>query len=149
MSQAQYTIEDLERLSREIRDMREKVAELKKPYTDMQDELDAKEALAIGILKELGKKSYQGEAGTITRVESYRVNLPNSPEDKAAFRAFLEERGDFDRLLTYNSNTVNSYYMQEWENAKQSDDPTDALNFKIPGIQEPKIRETIQFRKGK
>lgn len=142
----EYTVADLETLAREIRDRRKDVAEKKAVYTDAYHELEEKEATAIRILGELKKSSYKSEFGTIVRVEKKRVSLPETPEDKEAFIAYLKERGEFERMITFNSNTLNSFYKQEEEVAKESGDPMDALNFSIPGIKEPTIREEIQFR---
>ena len=75
------------------------------------------------------------------------MNLPATPEDKENFFSYLKEKGLFESLITVNSNTLNSFYMREWETVKEHGDPEEAMNFKIPGIQEPKLHEVISFRK--
>ncbi len=147
MEKTEYTVKDLEDLAKQIRDQRDIVAEKKAVYSDEQAKLDEIEARAVRILSELKKTSYKSEFGTIVCVDEERVNLPATPEAKDAFIAYLKERGEFERMITFNSNTLNSFYKQEKEMAKSSGDALDLLNFSIPGIDEPKIRQKLQFRR--
>ena len=139
------TVAEIEALAKQLADKRIECDELKKPLTQANKELEELEQKVVSSLKEIGKDSYKSEFGTITRVEKWRVNLPQG-EDKLKFFDFLKERGMYDSMATINSNTLNSFFMEEWENAKKSD-PETALNFSLPGISEPKVYETLSFRK--
>lgn len=142
-----YTVEDVERAIEAISKKREEVAEKKRIHSVADEELTQMENEAMRMLQSVGKKSYKGEQGTITRVVKWRVNLPKTPEARDAFFAYLKEKGLFENLITVNSQQLNSFYMQEWDQVKEND-PMEALNFRIPGIEEPKEHETISFRKG-
>ncbi len=139
------TVDEIEGLAKALADKRLEVEELKAPLKIANEELEALEQKIVGALKEVGKDSYKSEYGTITRVNKFRVNLPQG-EDKMKFFEFLKTRGLFEGLATVNSNSLNSFFMEEWENAKK-DDPMAALNFSLPGICEPKSYETLSFRK--
>ena len=139
------TIEEIEATAKQMADKRIECEELKKPLTQANKELEEIEQKLVAMLKEVGKDSYRSEFGTATRVTKWRVNLPQG-EDKLKFFEFLKERGVYENMATINSNTLNSFYMEQWENAKK-DDPMAALNFSLPGISEPKAYETLSFRK--
>lgn len=146
MEEKQYTVQDMEALAERVRKKREDVAAKKKIYSEECAALDALEREVLAALKSIGKTSYKSEKGTLIKVQKWRVSLPKTPEAWDAFFEHLKSRGEFDNLVTVNSNELNSYYMEEWDNAKKSPDPMDALNFSIPGIDEPKVHETISFR---
>jgi hypothetical protein len=142
----QVTVSDMEALVKSLADKRLEVETLKKPYSQACEELEAIEQKIVGTLEELGKDNYKSEFGTITRVNQWRFNLPKSPEDKAAYFEFLRQKGIFEQMATVNANTHNSFCKEEWEAAKQRD-PMEALNFRIPGIEEAKLYRTLSFRK--
>ena len=139
------TVAEIESLAKQLADKRNLIEELEKPVTQANKEkaeLEAKIALA---LTEMGKDSYKSEYGTVSKVVKWRVNLPQG-EDKLKFFEFLRERGMFETMATINSNSLNSFYLEQWEIAKK-DDPMAALNFSLPGIGEPKSHDSISFRK--
>lgn len=140
------TIDSLEAMAKSLVDKRQEVEEKRKIYSEANAELDILEGNAVAILKEIGKKSYKSEFGTVTRTEKWRVTLPNTPEKRAEFFQFLKEKDLFDKLISVNSNTLNSLYMEEWASAKERN-PEEAVFFSMPGIDEPKLQETLSFRK--
>lgn len=97
------------------------------------------------LLKEVGERNFTCELGTVTKITDYSVKMP-AGDDKQKFFEFLKERGVFDELATINYQTLNAYYKEQWEIAKQ-EDAASALNFSLPGIGELKAFETIKFRK--
>lgn len=143
---SEVTVQTLEDLAEQIAVLREEIAVDKAALYEKNELLEETEQNFLNHLKELGKTSYKSNVGTISKVEKWRVNLPDSPEAKEELQAYLIERG-LKSMLTVNSNTLNSYYMQEWEIVKESGDPEAAMNFSIPGLKEPKLYETISFRK--
>lgn len=140
------TISDMEALVKSLADKRIEVETLKKPYSQAVAELEELEQKLVGTLKELGKDNYKSEFGTVTRVNQWRFNLPKTPEDRQRYFQFLKDKGVFEGMITVNSNTHNSFCKEEWEAAKQRD-PMEALNFRIPGVEEAKVYETLSFRK--
>lgn len=140
------TVEELEAHCQAIAEMRDEIEKDKATLATKTEALEEMEYKAIGMLKELNKSSYKSNHGMIIRTEKWRVNLPKTPEDKAAFFDYLREKGLFDQMITVNANTLNSYWKQEFENVKENA-PEEALTFAIPGISEPKLHETLSFRR--
>lgn len=140
------TVDEIESLVKQLADKRLEVEELKRPYSLASEELEQIEQQVAASLIEMGKDSYNSEYGTVSRRTEWRYNLPTTPEDKAAFFQFLRERGVFEQMATVNSNTYNSFCKAEQEAAIERD-PEAALNFRIPGVPEPKQRQVLSFRK--
>lgn len=143
--QHKVTVQELDELISEIAEIRELADAKKAELSDLNKKLESLELKAVAYLKELERKSYKTDAGTITIVEKWRVNVPTDPKDKNALFEYLKERGIFDRYATVNSNSLNSFYMEEWENAKQRGE---GMDFNIPGVGAPKLVEIISFRRG-
>jgi len=141
------TVEQVEDLALQIKTKRAEKDAQAEILSKINGEIDDLEQLAVRMLKEIGKTSYKGEHGTLTRTVKWSVTLPKTEEDRAAFFAYLKEKGIFEKLVSVPSPTLNSYYMQEWEASKDPSDPMAALDFKIPGISEPKSYEALSFRK--
>lgn len=140
------TVEEIESLVKQLADKRLEVEDLKRPYSQAQEQLEELEQKAAAALMEMDKESYRSEYGTISRRSEMRYNLPTTPEDRAAFFNFLKERGVFEQLITVNSNTYNSFIKAEREAAIERD-PEAALNFSVPGVPEAKTRQVLSFRK--
>lgn len=140
------TVEQLEAMVKDYADLRSEIELDKVELSAKNETLDELEGKIAATLKELGKQSYKSEAGLISRVERWRVNLPQTPDEKQQLRDYLREKG-LEDMLTVNSNTMNSYYMKEWDEVKAHGDPEEAMNFRIPGIGEPKVHEILSFRK--
>lgn len=141
------TIDQVETLAKQIAEKRLEKEAQAKVLSKVNEELEELEQLAVRTLKEMGKDSYRSEFGTISKVTKWRVNLPNSEENREAFFAYLKEKGLFEKMVSVNSNTLNSFFMQEWEASKDPSDPLAALDFRLPGISEPSSYETMSFRK--
>ena len=140
------TVAEIESLVKELADKRLQVEELKRPYSQAQEELEQIEGKVGGALIEMGKDSYKSEYGTVSRRTEERYNLPATPEDREKFFNFLKEKGVFEQLITVNSNTFNSFIKAEKE-AVEARDPEAALHFSLPGVPEAKTRHVLSFRK--
>lgn len=88
------------------------------------------------------KKSYKTQHGTIVAATKFQVTLPKTPEQLEAFYSYLKSRGHFDNLISVNYQKLNSYYKQEMEAAVEAGN----IDFKVPGIDEPKAFTQIQMR---
>ncbi len=141
------SVEYVEELAKRIRAKRLEKDAQAEVVSKINSELDELEQESVRVLNALGKKSFAAEAGLLTKTVKWQVKQPETEEDKQKFFAFLKERGIYDQLISVNSQKLLSLYLQEWEAAKQSGDPLDALNFRIPGIKEATSYETLSFRK--
>ncbi len=81
--------------------------------------------------------------GTVYLRTRATVTVPKEPDKRSQFFQYLKDKNIFDNLITVNSQTLNSYYKQEFEQAI-SDGNSD---FKIPGIDEPYIIKSVGYRK--
>lgn len=143
----QVTVEQLDALIAEFKRLDDWIEEEEFKVKQVRADKEALGAKIMGILKTLDRKSYKCDAGTFSRVESMRVNIPTEPEDKQALFQWLQEKGIYDQYATVNSNSLNSLYMQEFEAVKAGGDPEAILDFRIPGVGEPKLHERISFRR--
>jgi len=141
------TVEQVEELALKIKTKRTEKEEKAAILSACNKELDDLEQEAVRILKEMGKTSYKSEHGTLTKTVKWSVTLPKTEADRAEFFAYLKEKGLFEGMVSVPSPTLNSFYMQEWEASKDPSDPMAALDFRIPGISEPKSYEALSFRK--
>lgn len=140
------TVQELDQLVAELFEQRQKIEAMEEQVTTENKKLAFMKSKIVDYLKELGREDFKSASGSVSVKAQWRVNLPKSEEDRAAFFAHLKDRGIFDSMITVNSNTLNSYFREEWEAAQESGD---AMNFKMPGIGEPKLFEDLYVRKGK
>jgi hypothetical protein len=139
------TVKEIKDAIFELRAVDLQIDALNEQLKKLNEEKSGLKAKLTLMLKECGEKNFTCELGTVTKVTDYSVNMPQG-EAKQDFFNFLRERGVFESMATVNHQTLNAYYKEQWELAKQGD-PMAALNFSLPGIGEPKSFETIRFRK--
>lgn len=143
----EITVEQLDGLVQEYRAIQECIEEKELELKPMREEKEKIAAKLMGILKTLKKKNYKCEAGTFSIVEKTRVSLPQTDEDKEALFNWLKERGLYHAYATVNSNSINALYNAEFEQVKKTNDPELIMDFKIPGLGEPKVHEIVSFRR--
>lgn len=120
--------------------------EAKKKSNELHAAYEETERKVLETLRQAGKKKYFVEGlGTISIRTKFQVKVPSSLEAKEKFFKYLSAKGKavYFKLLTINSQTLNSYYNAELKAAQE----TGAGNFSIPGIDEPTHRDTIAFTK--
>ncbi len=144
MTDEKVTVADLDALVADIFEQRKKIEESEAATSLLNIELTKMKAKALNYLKSLGRDDFKSPMGTIRASLKWRVNLPASDEDKAKLFEHLRERGLFDRYATVNSQSLNSLFMADWEAAKEEGR---GMEFKMPGIGEPKSFEDLNVRK--
>lgn len=137
------TIEEFDALVAKLKDMRAAYDQAKKVASDINTECERLENKLLFTLEETNRTNYKSPFGTISIMHKWRVNNPQTEEDKAALRDHLESRG-LHNMLSVNSNTLNSLYMQDWEAARERGE---GMEFKMPGIGEAKLNKVLSFRK--
>lgn len=140
------TVKNLDDLVKSIFDADKLIDEAQAVVSDLNKKLAVLKARGVRYLKALEKEDYKSEFGNIKISQKWRVNLPQTPEDKLAFFEYLRTQGLFDKFATVNSMTLNSYYMSEWEAAQKNGK---GISFSIPGIGERKMFEDLGIRKSK
>lgn len=142
---SQITVEEFDKLVLSLFEKRKEYEEKKRISAEAGEEVDRLQGQVVMALKELGRSSYKSDAGTVSITERWRVNLPSNEEDKKAFFNYLKEKGLLWQYATVNSNSLNSLFLTEWEIAKEEGR---GMEFKVPGIGEPKLFESLSMRKG-
>lgn len=140
------TVEEMDNFVRAMFEKRKVIEAKSDELKTLNKEMAQIEAQAVAALKQLDRDKYQSEHGTIFIVEKWRVNVPSTNEEKEAFFTFLRERGKevLYKYATVNSNSLNSFFNEEWEVAKQEGR---GMEYSMPGVQPPKLHESLSMRK--
>lgn len=118
-------------------------SEVEAKLTEINKEIAAMEAKSVEYLNELGQDSFKSPFGTVFKKEVLRVTLPQTPEDKAAFAAWVKEQG-LEHMMSMHSQTLQTLYKSKLDEAIEKGE---GFDFKIPGIAEPKRFEALGVRR--
>jgi hypothetical protein len=140
MSTEQVSVQELDKLMEQLFDAKVEAKRIEAQLSEQNKEIGSLRAKITSALKELGREDYKTPVGTFRLQTKWRVGLPQTAEDKAAFFSWLRDKGIFDQYATVNSNSLNSLYMREWEAAKERGE---GMEFSIPGVPLPKAFETV------
>lgn len=139
------TIQQFNSLVKTMTEKRGEVEQLKAQLSEKNAELEKLQAKAVEYLDGLGQNNFKTPFGTVYKVERSSVALPQTPEDREAFFAWLREKQLFDQTISVHSAKLNALYKAELEAAEARGE---GFDFKIPGIKEPQTFVTLGFRKG-
>ena len=139
--------ESLTELVKRRKDWSEKYDAEKKALSEKKKALDDLDKEIIALMEKAEIKNYKVD-GVAQVIRTVRVswNLPKSPEDRAAYFAFLKERGVFENLITVNSQT-HSKFCKELLEGMAEEDPVAAAGFVIPGVPGKSAMEYLSVRK--
>lgn len=140
------TTAEFEEFCESIKKQRDVVDEISKQKKDEEQKLAQLEDQMIAALAALGRDNYQSKVGTFYLSHRTSVKVPKTPEAREAFFTYLKDKGVFENLITVNSQTLNSFYKEEFAAAQAEGR---GLEFEIPGLDEPTIKESLGFRKAK
>jgi len=128
------TVEELDVLVTSIFDKKKEIEEYSIGGKKLNSDLFALKEKAVVYLKELDRRDYKAERGTISIKSRWRVNMPANDQLKAELFDHLRERGLFDKYATVNSMSLNSLYKEDWEEAKRKGE---GMEFSMPGLERP------------
>lgn len=140
---SELTVFELDTVCEALFQKRKELDDLKEKASKLQEEYDALQSQVIAHLQSFSKDRYSLPFGTITIVDKFSYKIPRTTEDRAKFFQYLKEKGEYDALISVNSQTLNKYCRDELEAAKERGD----YNFAIPGISEPTLYHQIQIRR--
>lgn len=126
----------------QLRDEEDAASQVKKKATQA---LEAVETRMLTLLLENNLQNYKAPAGLCSVTARTSVKTPKTPQEKQALYDYLKAQGRFDDLISVNSATLNSYYKEEFELAKERGDD----DFKIPGLTEVTVTPNLSFRRPK
>lgn len=148
MADQEITVAQLEQAAKNIFDLRAEVDQDKNALKAKQEVLDTLEAETLDLLKAAKLDKFVASVGTVGRSARSWVTLPQTLEDKLRLLDWLKANGRYEEYVTVNSNSINSLFQEEWDKVKQYD-PEAAMDFRIPGLSEPKLKEQLRFTKAK
>jgi len=136
------TIVEFEQICEEIQKQREECDKVKQESKRVNEKLDELEKKALAMLETNEISSYAGKVGRISMQVRETVRVPQDPESREQFFAWLKDRGLFESTITVHSQTINSLYRREAEAAVEAGN----LMFSIPGLGEPTRQQILSFR---
>lgn len=137
------TVEDMKRQVAVIKELREIEDKFSAQKKEISKQLEEQENKMLTMLEESGVPSFKCELGNVGRTERLSIKTPKTAEDRLAFFGYLKELGLYDEMISVNSATLNSFYKDQFTQAKERGD----ADFKIPGLLEETITPILWFRK--
>lgn len=137
------TIDELNEKVRQITELRQKKDELSDLKRGVEEELDAAENRFLELMQENNMQKYQSPFGLVSMSFRTSVRTPKTEEDRALFFQYLTDRGLYDKMITVNSQTLNSFYKAEFEQAREEGKE----DFQIPGLNEVTLTPILSLRK--
>ena len=137
---------DIETLNQQVKlilDLRTEEARISNEKKAITEKLDEAESKMREILEQAGMTSYKSPFGTTSISYRTSVKTPKTAEDRAKFFEHLKKLGLYDNMVTVNSQTLNSFYKSELEQAKERGDS----DFEIPGLTEVTLSPILMFRR--
>ena len=143
MNEESVTTKELNDLSEKIDGLRRQESEASYVKKNITVELEDAEAKMLELLEKAGLKNYRSPHGLASISFRTSVRVPADPEAKQKFFDYLKGEGDFDNLITVNSQTLNSYFKEKQALAIS----LGKEEFSIPGIDHVNVTPILSFRK--
>ncbi len=140
------TVEDLNSIIKALAEKEDEAEKQKAVLTEINKEVARLEQRVVQHLKDLKQDDFLSPLGKVSVVPKWRVNMPASDLAKADLFQHLRDRELFDKYATVNSNSLNALYMRDWEAAKERGE---GMEFCMPGIEAPKLYESLSFKRAK
>lgn len=140
---SEVTVQELDDMIGSYLEYEEVITKESEVLAEKSKKLETLRAKIVLTLKDLNREEYESPVGKAEIVKKWRVNLPATDQDKAALFEHLRERKIFDKYATVNSNSLNSLYMADWKAAEREGK---GMDYKMPGIEEPKLYETSKIK---
>lgn len=123
--------------------LKDEIAKLNALLKEKNEELDALNARILRAFEVMGIDSLKSHGFTFYPETKNSVSVPKTREDKEALFNFLAERGIYWDMVSINSMTLNALYKSLADEAMEKGN----LDFRLPGIGEPKTYTTLRMRK--
>lgn len=137
------TVFELNAICQKAFELREIIDDIKENLKEAQENYDSVENELLDMLDALGLKSFKSPLGSVETRRRESVKIPQGPA-KDEFFNYLKERGQFDALITVNSQTLNSWYKEESAEAIKNQ-----KMLVIPGLEAPTMMMSLALKKNK
>lgn len=138
------SVSDFDALCSRAFEQRKKIDGMKEELKQEQEEMRKLESKILAQMELWDKKNYSCPFGKVQVSNKFVVPVPKSEEAKRLLFEEFKRRGIFYQYATVNSNSLNSWYKQELEEAQRNG--IAALD--IPGLESPTHISILSFRKG-
>lgn len=133
------TLEEFKALVSLYKTQKEELERLKLEISAVQENADSTEKTILAAMEELNLSNFSIDGiGTIFVRTKFSVKTPKSPESKEAFYQYLKDIGQFDSLISVNSQTLNA-----WVNGLKEVSERDGTQFKMP----PGLNDFTDYKK--
>ena len=122
-------------------ELKNKADSLEDEAKEIRKELFGYQQKIQAYLEALGKEAYNSASGNIEIRSRTSVKIPRNEEDKRALFKWLQDKGIFWEVANINSQTLNSLYKNEFEEAI-----SEGRDCVIPGLGEPEIYRQVVMK---
>lgn len=136
------SLKDMDDLVTRLSEAKAEEAEQKRIYSEKTKVVEEIEGEIMKELTAQGLDSFKASKGTVYISERYAVKFPTDLDVKAQLAQYLKDRGAFDAMWSINYATLNAFFKQEVERAKENGELVD-----VPGLN-PLLTKTLNHRKG-
>lgn len=136
---------DLQAITKEAAELKDRISELEITLKNRQDKYRKLCDVILKTLEMMELDQVRAHGYLFFKEVKSSVRTPKDMESKQALFAYLRERGIFDEIVSVNSMTLNSLYKSLADEALKNG----ILDFKMPGVPEPKPYTNLKLRKAK
>lgn len=139
----EVTVHALDELVMKYKTQRDRCDQLKEVLKSESVNLEGIEKSVMAILGQIGRAYFDSPFGRIAIRQKKYWSLPRTVEERQAFFNYLKEKGQFESLVSVNSQTLQGYM---GDLLREAELDGKLVEFeKPPGLSDPFIRETISF----
>lgn len=140
---SEITLAEFEKLCNRVFEQKGVVDAAQAVADEESAKLEELKRQVLAAFEKNGMEKFACGAGTVYAVDRFSVQTPKTIEQKKLLFNYLREKGIFLEMASVNSQTLNSFYKAEMDNAVKAGN----VDFKVPGIGEPAHTRTLNMRK--
>ena len=144
--QQQNGLKQTDALIGELFAIRDKIREHKLSLEKLNETKTEIEWQLMDILEDAGLDKFESSQGTFSFSYHESVKMPQDTKGREKLFQYLKDVGDYDRLISINSQRLNSWYKAEQDEWLQHEKEKGG-EFKIPGLEEPSVYRKVYLRK--
>lgn len=139
----EVTVSELDELCKRAYELDIAYEEIAAKLKAINQETDGVHAKILAHFDQTDKDKYVvKDVGTFYKDRRWSVKVPQGDE-RLKFFDYLKQRDIFESMITVNSQTLNAFVKKEVEVQLEAG----VVDFKMPGIEEPKLTTTLRLRK--
>lgn len=139
------TLKNFEDMCKEGFSLKGKISHMQAQVDEEETKLQKLKDNIMLVLDKFGKAKQDTAMGLVYISEKLSVVHPKESEERTKFFDWLKSKGIFETLVSVNSRTLNKIYNDEREIAIDEG----KTDFRIPGIGEPHLIKTLNFKQAK